>query len=146
VEKLGQLVDYIVGTASPVEDDAAVRFTAHFYEAVATGSAVREAFHKAQGKLAAGGEGKQADNYRLLVRSGADETKPLLPPFDDNSVTVNAADEIVADDMDFANKLVEGRSSSADGPRPNERNRLEVRARRVQAKKIRFANDLRRNP
>lgn len=145
VEKFGQVVDYIVGTASPVEDDAAVRFTAHFYESVATGSTVREAFYKAQGALAAGGEGKQADSYRLLVRTGTDETAPLLPPFDDNSITVNASDEIVADDMDFANKLVEGRPPSANGQRPNERNRLNVSARRVRAKKITFANDLRRD-
>lgn len=145
MEKLGQLVDYIVGTTAPVEDDAAVRFTADFYEAVAVGGTVREAFHKAQGKQAAAGQAAQADGYRLLVRPGVDESEPLLPPLDDNSIVVDIADEITARDMVIANKILEGTPPADDGQQTNERKRAELRARRVRTNKFRLANDYKSN-
>lgn len=142
-EKLGQLVDYVVGTASPVEDDAAVRFTAHFYEAVAVGSTVREAFHKAQGKLAAGGERAQAEGYQLRVRPGTDETEPLLPPFHEASIDFEVAEDIDAREITIANKIREGTLSSPDEPQSNERQRVKASARRVKADRFRIANDFR---
>lgn len=145
MEKLGQSVDYIVGTSSPVEDAAAVMFAAHFYAAVAVGSTVREAFHKAQGKLAACGAGTQADSYRLLIRPGADETEPLLPPFTDDSIAVDVAEEIDARDVTIANKILEGALSSHDEQQSNERNRVTLNARSVKAGKFRVANDFRSN-
>jgi hypothetical protein len=141
VEKIGQLVDYILGTASPVEDDAAVRFTAHFYEAVATGSTVREAFHKAQGKLAAGGDKSQADGYRLLVRPGVDETKPLLPPFDKDKLRTKM-DALNAESLDVANTFVDrgGTDVPPDEQSHGQHNEHEIDIRRAKVGRARFGN------
>lgn len=141
MEKLGQLVDYIVGTTAPVEDDAAVRFTAHFYEAVAVGSTVREAFDKAQGKLAAGGQTAQADGYRIIVRPGVDETEPLLPPFNKDR-TRTKIDDFNAQSLDIANLFIDGAVASlpADEPSPGQSNEHDINIKRARVGKARFGN------
>jgi hypothetical protein len=148
MEGLSRLVDYIIGTTSPVSDYAALCFAADFYRGLAVGDGVREAFHQAQGKLADGGGKTQADLYQLLVRAGADETRPLLPPFADNQVTVDVAEEISAQDIDVANTLREGPdvSSSPAEQRPNEKKKLYLGAKSMKAKgKLNFANEIIRN-
>jgi CHAT domain-containing protein len=145
IEGLRQLVDYVIGTTSPVADDAALCFAADFYHGLAVGDSVREAFHQAQGKLAHLGEKTQADLYQLHVRPDVDETKPLLPPFADDQITVDVAKEISAQDIDVANILREGRDafSSPAGQRPNERKKLDLRAGSMKAKgKLNFANEI----
>lgn len=139
LEKIGPPVDYIVGTSSPVEDDAAVRFTAHFYEAVALGGTVREAFHKAQGKLAADGGQAQADLYRLLARPGVDETKPLLPPFNKDEMRTKIGD-LNAKSLDVANVFVDrtGASSPTDEQLVGQSNKHEVDIGRAKAGKVRI--------
>lgn len=78
-EAISQVVDYVVGTTAAVSDDVAVRFAAHFYEALATGQTVRDAHYKSQIGLARDRQ-ERLGQYELLVRSGTDETRPLLPP------------------------------------------------------------------
>jgi hypothetical protein len=148
MEGLNRSVDYIIGTTSPVADDAALCFAAKFYRGLAVGDSVREAFHQAKGKLADAGAKTQADFYQLLVRLGADETEPLLPAFADNQVTVNVAEEISAQDIDVANTLHEGPDASSPPAerRPNEKQKLDISARSMKAKgKLNFANVIIRN-
>lgn len=78
-DAISQSVDYVVGTKAPVADDTAVRFAAYFYEALAIGKTVREAHYKSQIDLASDGR-MHVGQYELLVGSGADDSKPLLPP------------------------------------------------------------------
>ncbi|HWS99949.1 MAG TPA: CHAT domain-containing protein [Pyrinomonadaceae bacterium] len=136
VEQLGRLVDFIVGTKAPIEDDAAVRFTAHFYQALAVGDTTREAFHKAQGKLAISGDKERAEQYELLVRAGADENKPLVPPpppVEDYVTRVEFGDVTTVDDINIINVSNEGPGgfSSAAGPRVSKRRELDVKSKSV---------------
>jgi hypothetical protein len=140
LDKLREVVDFIIGTRAPVRDEVALSFTAHFYESVAVGDSVRDAFLKAQGKLAEGGTRQLAENYELLIREGADECKSLLPPFDDNVQVVQLG--ILSGEADFANVISDGiESSSMDTAQRNQRNRQEVNAEQAVGK-YRFANQI----
>lgn len=131
VEKLRQLVDYVVGTSDAVADGAAVLFTAHFYRALGVGETVREAYHQAQGKLAAGDRADMAEHYQLLVRAGVDEAKPLLPPrAEGNSVTFKAGG-LKAGKAVFSEQVRRGVGAPASpAPRATNvgRNKVEVSA------------------
>ncbi len=78
-EAIKQSVEYVVGTTAAVADDVAVRFATHFYEELATGKTVREAHYKSQLGLASDRR-EQIGQYELFVRTGTDESRPLLPP------------------------------------------------------------------
>ena len=111
MERLGQMVDYIVGTNAPIADAAAVSFTAHFYQALAVGSTTREAFHTAKGKLVVSGDKERAEQYELRIRDGADETKPLLPPLppsEDTIMRIEIDDIAAEEDISFVNVSNEG--------------------------------------
>jgi len=133
-ERLAELVDYVIGTKAPIRDDAAVRFTAHFYQAVAVGSTVREAFLKAKGRLSEDGGKEQADLYELLVRPGADETKPLLPPFTETTIRVNVGK--VSGPADVAKTIIEGKGAvtAPVEQRPEGRSRVELNTEVVEGK------------
>ena len=135
MERLKQLVDYIVGTSSPIADDAAVLFTGHFYRSLAVGEPVREAFNKAQGKLTESHQKAQAEQYRLLIREGTDETKPLLPPSADSKTAVIIDDIIEAEkDINIGNVFNIGDTfSPGAGQPPNKKHQLDMRAKRVKA-------------
>lgn len=138
LDRLREVVDFIIGTRAPVLDEVALSFTAHFYENVAVGDGVREAFLKAQGKLADGGGRQLAENYELLVREGADENKSLLPPADDNEQIVKLG--TLSGECDFANVIKDG-TISIDNSQSNQRNTQEITADRATGK-FRFANQI----
>jgi hypothetical protein len=144
-EAINESVDYVVGTNAAVADDAAVVFAAYFYEALAVGSTVRDAYNKAQGKLTSVDQRVVAEQYELLVRSGTDEGKPLLPPFQPNTLSVQIGEHSV-DETVFANVIEEGpgNASSAEPEAPNERNVLDVRIEKQHGKTTTFANRIRR--
>jgi hypothetical protein len=134
-ERLGQIVDYVVGTRTSIADDVAVRFTAHFYQALAVGKTVREAFHQASGKLAGGGEKAQAEQYELLIRDGADESKPLLPPFASRITRVEADELTAKQDINIGNVFNKGLGGFAarSVSQQNTRDELDARIGRVEA-------------
>lgn len=138
---LSRLVDYVIGTTSPVADDAALCFASDLYHGLAVGNSVREAFHQAKGKLADGGGKTQADLYQLLVRPGADETRPLLPPFADNKMRVEIDDLHVRAGI-FANVISEGTtaSSSPDERPSNQKNENEAYIKRATGREFNFTN------
>ena len=139
LDKLREVVDFIIGTRAPVLDEVALCFTAHFYEGVAVGNSVRDAFLKAQGKVADGAR-QLAENYELLIREGADGSKSLLPPFVDNDRIDSFGS--LSGVADFANVISNGiESSSIDTSQRNQRNRQEVNVDRAKGK-FRFANQI----
>ncbi|MDT5270140.1 MAG: hypothetical protein QOH49_2326 [Acidobacteriota bacterium] len=130
-EKFRQFVDYVVGTNDAIADGAAVLFTAQFYRGIAVGETVREAFLQAQGKLAAGGRLDMAEHYKLLVRAGVDESKPLLPPRAEGSSVTFKAGEIKSRKAVFAEqvRIGEGAPAPPGQPAANKgRNKVEVTA------------------
>jgi hypothetical protein len=130
-EAINQAVDYVVGTTAPVADDVAVRFAAHFYEELATGKTVREAHLKSQVGLTSDRR-PQIDQYELLVRSGTDDSKPLLPPMlppthkHTQSVEIKKAR---LRNAEFVNVRQDGprECSSTGGQGPNEENNAAIR-------------------
>jgi len=133
VETLSELVDFVVGTNVPIGDNAALQFTNDFYRTIATGGTVREAFNKAQKNTPAGA-------YELVVRPSADETTPLLPPVITNEMEIEA-DEIEADEFNFARRLLEGHNASANRTSSrNEKNSARIGAGRIKAKTFNFAD------
>jgi CHAT domain len=133
-ERLAKLVDYVVGTKAPIRDNAAVRFTAHFYQAIAVGSPVREAFNKAKGRLSESVGKEQADLYELLVRPGTDETVPLLPPFHEEVIRTTVGE--VSGPVDVAGTIMEGAGAltAPVEPQPDGRRRVELNADVVKGK------------
>jgi len=128
------MVDYIVGTNAPIADAAAVRFTAHFYQALAVGSTTREAFHTAKGKLVVGGDKERAEQYELLIRAGADETKPLLPPFVGSITRVATTEDITSrGDINIGNVGNEGLKGfpPTAAPQQNTRREVDVKVRGI---------------
>jgi CHAT domain-containing protein len=110
-EAINESVDYVVGTNAAVADDIAVVFAAYFYEALAKGSTVRDAYHKSQGKLTSGDDRVLAELYELLVRRGTDEDKPLLPPMlppTNENISENTFGRIRTPTAEFVNVSREG--------------------------------------
>jgi len=141
LNKLREVVDYVIGTRGPIRDDVALFFTAHFYEAVAVGTDVREAFLKSQGQLAATGAKQQAESYELLVREEVDESELLIPPFVDNEIVVKT--KILEGKIDFANVSSDGlEPHSTDTVQLNQKNKLRVQSDEITGE-LRFVNQLR---
>jgi CHAT domain len=121
VEAMSQSVDYVVGTKAAVADATAVRFAAHFYEALAVGGTVREAYYKSQAELNADHK-EPIDEYELLTRSGVDEATPLLPPMlppTEEIISKNTFGRIRTPTAEFVNVSQEGPNdglSDAGGP------------------------------
>jgi CHAT domain len=68
---LAEVVDFTIGVNAAIEDEAAKVFAAHFYQSLAYGSSVREAFDLAVNELDL--EGFVVENTPvLIVRDGAD--------------------------------------------------------------------------
>ena len=105
VDALTELVDFVIGTTVPITDAAALRFTNDFYRAIATGGTVREAFSKAKANSDdPSGHGSQ---YEMLVRPGADETTPLLPPSANNLIKVRIG-KLKAKQANVGDTITEG--------------------------------------
>ncbi len=74
---LTEIVDYVIGMSDTVRDDAAITFSAYFYQSLAYGRTVRESFELALTQLELSAiDGSQVP--RLLVRPGVDESVPLV--------------------------------------------------------------------
>lgn len=76
-KSLTEFIDYTIGMSAAIGDEAAITFSAYFYQALAFGRSVPEAFELALTQLdlaAIAG----SDIPRLLVRNGVDESVPLL--------------------------------------------------------------------
>ncbi len=72
-EAIAEHIDCVVGMSAAIDDRAAIRFTASFYQALAFGSSVRDAFDLSRADIEISELG-QADVPRLIARRrGADE-------------------------------------------------------------------------
>ena len=130
-EAISQAVDYVVGTTAAVADDVAVRFAAQFYEELATGKTVREAHLKSQVGLTSD-RNLRIEQYELLVRSGTDDSKPLLPPMLPPTNKTTYGIEIKKARLrnpEFVNVRQDGprECSSTDRQGPNEENNFSVK-------------------
>ena len=146
IERLGESVNYIVGTNAPVADETAVRFTANFYQALAVGKTVREAFHRAQGQLAESGESATAGQYELRIRPGVDENEPLLPPSQKNIVSADVGN-ITATKAVVANRFRKGPGVplSSGERQTNETNTVQLKSESVNAGEFYLVNDMTEN-
>jgi hypothetical protein len=61
-----------------VDDNVSIIFSSHFYQSLAFGRSVREAFDLANNQLELEGI-KNARTPKLLVREGVDASKPFVP-------------------------------------------------------------------
>ena len=128
-----ELVDFIVGTNIPVPDQIALQFTSDFYRAIAKGGTVREAFKKAQKNTPPGA-------YELIVRPGADETTPLLPPIVTKKKTV-AAGVIETREFNFADTIQEGQNTTyAEPVSRNQTNESRVEVGTIKTDTFNFAD------
>lgn len=76
-EALAETIDFTIGMNDAIGDKAAIMFAAHFYQALAFGRSVREAFDLALAQLDL--ETIDGSNVPvLLVRPGADPTQPFV--------------------------------------------------------------------
>ncbi|HEX8068913.1 MAG TPA: CHAT domain-containing protein [Pyrinomonadaceae bacterium] len=78
---LSQVLDFTIGMNKPISDSAAVEFSATFYQVLAAGGSVRQAFEAA--RLLTSREGRKIfEKSDLLVRAGVCADDPLikLPP------------------------------------------------------------------
>ncbi len=71
-------IDFVVAMASGVSEDGAVELAGAFYQALAYGRSVQQAFELARNELEMQGAVRDAAGIRLLVREGADPQVPLL--------------------------------------------------------------------
>ncbi len=142
-EALGRLVDFVVGTGAPVADDAAVRFTAHFYKSLAVGGTVREAYHSAKKGVQEASGGGPASEYELITREGADESRPLLPPDSKGGAVEVEADEFSVTKGVVSNRIRKGpgANASTQEPKPGARGRVEFKSGRVVADEFYISND-----
>jgi len=77
-EELTEIIDYTIGISNVIEDKSAILFSASFYQALAYGRSVKEAFELAQINLELldkSGSGKPV----LLMRSGVADVPLVIP-------------------------------------------------------------------
>jgi hypothetical protein len=76
-EALAETIDFTIGMNDTIGDRAAIVFAAHFYQALAFGRSVQDAFDLALAQIDL--ESIDGSNVPvLLVREGADRTQPFL--------------------------------------------------------------------
>jgi len=74
---LSETIDYTIGMNSPILDEAARIFAAYFYQALAHGRSVQDAFESGLIEVERCGI-RGSEIPELLVRRGVDSTKPFL--------------------------------------------------------------------
>ncbi|MDZ4780831.1 MAG: CHAT domain-containing protein [Planctomycetia bacterium] len=75
--KLKKHVDFVIAMSSESDDDAAIAFSSHFYQAIGFGQSIARSFELGKNAVALVGiEGPKVP--KLLVRAGADEKLPLI--------------------------------------------------------------------
>jgi NB-ARC domain-containing protein len=76
-EAISQVIDYAIGMDGQIKDKSAIAFASSFYQNLAFGKSLRQAFDAAKEELILLGlEGAEAP--ALLVKEGADDTKPFV--------------------------------------------------------------------
>lgn len=84
-EELAEIIDYTIGISSVINDSTAIHFSASFYQALAHGRSVRQAFEFALNQLDLGGY-DSARSVVLKMRSGVADAPPFIketpPPLD----------------------------------------------------------------
>lgn len=78
-------VGIAIGMDSPISDAAAVAFSVAFYEALAYGRSVLQAFQLGRAAIAVHGMPQEAPVPRLLVRRGVDASKVILVAPDEDA-------------------------------------------------------------
>jgi Tfp pilus assembly protein PilF len=76
---VAETIDFVVGMNAAIRDQAAIIFSAYFYQSLAFGRTVKEAFELAVNQIELEGM-KGAQIPELLVRSGADSSQSKLVP------------------------------------------------------------------
>lgn len=76
---LRDIVDFTVGMKRAIGDEAAIVFASHFYQSLAFGRSVQEAFELGKGQLDIF-KIPESKTPKLLVRLGVDPTQSLLQP------------------------------------------------------------------
>lgn len=77
-QEASQHIDFVVAMASGVSEEGAVELAGAFYQALAYGRSVAQAFELARSELDLHGFVRDAAGIRLLVRDGADPQVPLF--------------------------------------------------------------------
>lgn len=104
---LNQVLDFTIGMEKPISDIGAVNFSANFYQVLASGGSIKQAFEGA--RLVTRMQGKPVfEKSDLLVREGANMDEPfinLLPlrkanrrekPESGNGISQNVSDSIIS--------------------------------------------------
>ncbi|PYP85754.1 MAG: hypothetical protein DMF61_15595 [Blastocatellia bacterium AA13] len=81
---LTDIIDFTIGMGKAIGDDAARTFAAHFYQALAWGRSIEDAFKLGQGQIDLS-RIPASGCPQLLVRHGVDRTKPLLVKLESGS-------------------------------------------------------------
>jgi hypothetical protein len=77
LSELSSLVDYTIGTSSAIGDKGAIQFAACFYQALAFGGSVREAFEIGKCQVQLSGI-SHSEVFTLRVKEGIDDTEPFI--------------------------------------------------------------------
>ncbi|MDX6498696.1 MAG: hypothetical protein QOG23_1956 [Blastocatellia bacterium] len=109
-EALHGVLDFTIGMDKPISDEGAVSYSAAFYQVLASGGSINQAFHAA--RLVTSMEGRPVfEKSDLLVRPGANADQPFIevlpsvrlrqpgPPQDGNGAHItieNVSGEIVS--------------------------------------------------
>lgn len=78
IQPLSQTIDYTIGMKKAVGDEAAVVFSAAFYQALAFGRTVKEAFELGKNQLEIMGIA-ESKTPAMIMRDGVNPLEPLLP-------------------------------------------------------------------
>ena len=88
-EGISQSIDYTVGMKKAVKDDAAVAFSAAFYQGLAFGRTVKESFELAKNQIQIMGTSGSKLPV-LAVRKGVNLMQPLLPELNQSGSDKNS--------------------------------------------------------
>lgn len=93
---LNQVLDFTIGMDNPISDSGAVNFSANFYQVLASGGSIRQAFEAA--RLVTSMQGRKVfETSDLLVQPGAKADEPFinLLPRDEQAVEKAAQEKPV---------------------------------------------------
>lgn len=74
---ISDVIDFVVGMNLPISDDAAIAFSSAFYQAIAYGRTVQQAFDLARTAIALDGLPEE-DTPQLFIKKGADVSTRLI--------------------------------------------------------------------
>ena len=76
-EAIAEIIDFVIGMDSSIDDQAAIEFSKSFYRAIGFGRTVQEAFDLGELSLKGTPDEKTP---RLIIRQGADPSKKIVDP------------------------------------------------------------------